>query len=72
MRKCLSFLLVATAVAGGITIWAIIFSLVAWAIVFLTGALHNSGLDWIPSLPFWQSVVVFSFIIYLLQARSNK
>lgn len=76
MRKCSSFLLVAAVVAIGVAFWAIIVALIAWGIVFLTGALHGSGLASIPALSFWQSVELLA-LIYLLAiplraGRSNK
>ena len=77
MRDRFSFvILVAAAVAIGLAFWAIIITLIAWGVVFLTGALHSSGLTSIPALSFWQSVGVL-FLIALLTAplrtgRSNR
>ena len=38
---------------------------IAWSLVFLTGALHSSGLTQIPALSFWQSVGVL-LLVFLL------
>lgn len=66
MRRYFYFLLVAAAVATSMVFWAIFIALVAWALVFLTGALHGSGLAPIPALSFWQSMGVVFVMLSLL------
>ena len=61
MKKCLSFLLVATAVAIMIIFSFIMVSMIAWSLVFLTGDLHRSVTQ-VPALSFWHSYRVISFI----------
>lgn len=72
MRKYFSIILVAAAVAISLTFWANMVALVAWSMVFLTGALHGSGLTFIPALSFWESAVaslaVLSLMAFLLRA----
>lgn len=63
MKKCLSFLLVATAVAIMIIFSFIMVSMVAWSISSVTGDLHRSVLTQeVPALSFWQSYKAVSFI----------
>ena len=76
MRKSSFVVMLAATVAISMAFWAIMISLVAWAIVFLTGALHSSGLTSIPALSFWQSVGIVT-LLYLLTfplraGRSNR
>ncbi len=73
MRKCLSFLLVAATVAISVAFCAIMISLIAWSVVFLTGSLNGFGLTVIPALSFWQSVgVVILLSPLVLLAASRK
>ncbi len=73
MRKCLSFLLVAATVAISVAFCAIMISLIAWSVVFLTGSLNGFGLTVIPALSFWQSVGVVILLSPLaLLAASRK
>ena len=76
MKKCLPFLPVATAVAISIAFCAIMISLIAWSIVFLTGALHSFGVIQVPALSFWHSFgllfTIFTLAILLQAWRSNK
>ena len=76
MEKCFSFLLIAAVVAISLAFWAIFIALIAWSVVFLTGALHSSGLTQIPALSFWQSVgvlLLISLLSFPLRAgRSNR
>ena len=71
MRKYSSLMLVAAALAISVMFWAIFIVLVAWALVFLTGSLHDSGLTAVPALSFWESMVtslaVLSLIAFLLR-----
>lgn len=59
--------LIVVVMAAGIVMvfWAILITLISWAVVFLTGALHGSGLTQIPALSFWQSFGILT-LIYLL------
>ena len=67
---------VVTAVIIGAVFWVIMISMIAWSLVFLTGALHNSGLTDVPALSFWQSVGVLVGVFLLSipwhAGRSNK
>ena len=76
MRKSSFVIMLAATVAISIAFWAICIALIAWGVVFLTGALHSSGLTSIPALSFLQSVGVL-FLISLLSVplragRTNK
>lgn len=75
MRKSSFVVMLAEAVAS-MTLWAVMTSLTAWVIVFLTGALHSSDLTQIPALSFWQSVgivTLLSLLAFSLRAgRINK
>ena len=76
MRDRFSFIVpVVTVVAISVVFYAIMISMIAWGVVFLTGALHSSGLASIPALSFWQSVGVLALIYLLaipLRAGSSK
>ena len=77
MRYRFSFdVSMAAVVAISVAFYAIMISMIAWGIVFLTGALHSSGLASIPALSFWQSVELLALIcllaIPLRAGRSNK
>lgn len=76
MRRYFYFLLVAAVVAINLVFWANMVAMVAWSVVFLTGALHGSGLAPIPALSFWQSmgvvVVTLSLLTFLLRAGRNN
>lgn len=76
MRKYFSFLLVAAAVVISMVFWATMISMVAWSVVFLTGALHGFGLAPVPALSFWQSMgvvfVMLSLLTFLLRAGRNN
>ena len=76
MRYRFSFdVSMAAVVAISVAFYAIMISMIAWGIVFLTGALHSSGLASIPALSFWQSVGVLALIYLLaipLRAESSK
>ena len=71
MRKRLSFVMLAATVAISMAFWANMVALIAWALVFLTGSLHGSGLTAVPALSFWESMVtslaVLSLIAFLLR-----
>lgn len=75
MRKP-SFVMLAATVAISIAFCAIMISLIAWSIVFLTGALHSFGVTQVPALSFWQSFgllsTIFTLAILLKAWRSNK
>ena len=76
MRYRFSFdVSMAAVVAISVAFYAIMISMIAWGVVFLTGALHSSGLASIPALSFWQSVGVLALIYLLaipLRAGSSK
>ena len=78
MRKFFSFVLVAAVVAISMAFWAIFIALIAWSVVFLTGALHGSGLTVVPALSFWESMAIsltlLSLVALLLRAvrRNNR
>ena len=76
MRKTSFVVMLAATVAISIAFWAIMISVIAWGVVFLTGDLHSSGLTSIPALSFWQSVELLALIcllaIPLRAGRSNK
>ena len=65
MRKTSFVVMLAATVAISIVFWAIMISVIAWGVVFLTGDLHSSGLTSIPALSFWQSVKVLILISLL-------
>jgi hypothetical protein len=66
MRDRFSFIVpVVTVVAISVAFWVVMTSAIAWSLVFLTGALHSSGLTQIPALSFWQSVGVL-LLVFLL------
>ena len=74
MRKS-SFVVMLAAAVASMTLWVIMTSLTAWAIVFITGALHSSGLTQIPALSFWQSVgivTLLSLLAFSLRAGRNN
>jgi len=39
-----------------LALWAGSVSFVSWILMLLFGALHNSGLEYVPRLSFWQAV----------------
>ena len=62
---------VVVSVAAGAYFWTTMIALIAWSLVFLTGALHGFGLTCIPALSFLQSVgvvIALSLLISLLRA----
>lgn len=61
MKKCLSFLLVATAVAIMMIFSFIMISMVAWSVSSVTVNLHRSVTQ-VPALSFWQSYKAISYI----------
>lgn len=72
MKRLLYATAVAVTAVISLAFWAIMISAIAWSIVFLTGALHGSGLTFVPALSFWQSAVaslaVLSLMAFLLRA----
>ena len=74
MRKTSFVVMLAATVAISIAFWAIMISVIAWGVVFLTGALHGFGLAPIPALSFWQSVVAVILLspLALLAASRRK
>lgn len=39
-----------------LTLWAGSVSFVSWILMLLFGALHDSGIEYVPRLSFWQAV----------------
>ena len=77
MKDRFSFVVpVVTAAVISVAFWMVMTSIIAWSLVFLTGALNSSGLTQIPALSFWQSVgvllLVFLLSVPLRAGRSNK
>ena len=76
MRKPSFVVMLAATVASSIAFCAIMISLIAWSIVFLTGALHSFGVIQVPALSFWHSFgllfTIFTLAILLQAWRSNK
>ena len=73
MRKFSFVVILAATIAISIAFCAIMVSLIAWSVVFLTGSLNGFGLTVIPALSFWQSVGVVILLSPLaLLAASRK
>lgn len=67
MKKIFSIMLMAITMTINIIFWVTMLALIAWGLVFLTGAIHTlTNAPALPALSFWQSVELLVFLCCLL------